>query len=214
MSSTKSDSISNSQSNLFDKEKKKCESEIKEHINKIIKNEGKFCCMSKDISIVIPDKSEDAESTDTLTKYLTHEDSNQWIRSLFLETLKSKELNPKALEQMKAKGITPKPQPLDIVLIIIIPAEKSIKIGVSVPVSMELDLLSFCKKSLTNDTPILYTIEVYSDKLMFIDYPTEFELKEMDNAMSLFFKQLKVEGIYIDDEPDEEYVNYLEKFEE
>ena len=115
-------------SNLFDKEKKKCESEIKEHINKIIKNEGKFCCMSKDISIVIPDKSEDAEPTDTLTKYLPTEEGNLWIRSLFLETLKSKELNSKALEQMKAKGITPKPQPLDILLIIIIPVEKSIKI--------------------------------------------------------------------------------------
>jgi hypothetical protein len=201
-------------SNLFDKEKKKCESEIKEHINKIIKNEGKFCCMSKDISIVIPDKSEDADPTVTLTKYLPREDGSKWIRSLFLETLKSKELNPKALEQMKAKGITPKLQPLDILLIIIIPADKSIKIGVSVPLTMELDLLSFCKKSLTSDKHISYTIEIQNDKLMFIEYPTEFELKEIDNAMSLFFKQLKVEGIYIDDEPDEEYVNYLEGIDE
>jgi len=199
---------------LFIKEKKKCESEIKEQINKIIKNDGKFCCMSKDISIVIPDKSEDAEPTDTLTKYLPSEEGNKWIRTLFLETLKSKELNPKALEQMKAKGITPKPQPMDILLIIIIPAEKSIKIGISVPSTMELNLLNFCKNSLSNDTHISYTIEVYNDKLMFIEYPTEFELKEIDNTMSLFFKQLKVEGIYIDDEPDEEYVNYLEKMEE
>jgi len=207
-------SKSDSPSNLFDKEKKKCESEIKEHINKIIKNEGKFCCMSKDISIIIPDKSEDAEPNDTLTKYLPTEEGNQWIRSLFLETLKTKELNPKALEQMKAKGITPKPQPLDILLIIIIPAEKNIKIGVSVPSTLTIDLLSFCKKSLSNDINISYTIEVHNDNLMFIEYPTEFELKEIDNTISLFFKQLKIEGIYIDDEPDEEYVNYLEGIEE
>ena len=199
---------------LFNKEKKKCESEIKEHINKIIKNEGQFCCMSKDISIVIPDKSVEAEPTDTLTKYLPTEEGNKFIRNLLLETLKSKELNSKALEQMKAKGITPKPQPLDILLIIIIPAEKSIKIGVSVPLIMEIDLLNFCKNSLLNDSNVSYTIELYSDKLMFIEYPTEFELKEIDNALSLFFKQLKVEGIYIDDEPDEEYVNYLEGIEE
>lgn len=199
---------------LFNKEKKKCESEIKEHINKIIKNEGQFCCMSKDISIVIPDKSVEAEPTDTLTKYLPTEEGNKFIRNLLLETLKSKELNSKALEQMKAKGITPKPQPLDILLIIIIPAEKSIKIGVSVPLTMEIDLLNFCKNSLLNDSNVSYTIELYSDKLMFIEYPTEFELKEIDNALSLFFKQLKVEGIYIDDEPDEEYVNYLEGIEE
>ena len=199
---------------LFNKEKKKCESEIKEQINKIIKNDGKFCCMSKDISIIIPDKSEDAEPNDTLTKYLPSEEGNQWIRTIFLETLKSKELNTKALEQMKAKGITPKPQPLDILLIIIIPAEKSIKIGISAPTTMDIDLLSFCKNTLSFDTHILYTIEIHNDKLMFIEYPTEFELKEIDNAMSLFFKQLKVEGIYIDDEPDEEYVNYLEKMDE
>ena len=201
-------------SQLFTKEKKKCESEIKEQINKIIKNEGKFCCMSKDISIIIPDKSEDAEPTDTVTKYLPTEEGNKWIRLLFLETLKSKELNAKALEQMKSKGIIPKPQPLDILLIIIIPAEKSIKIGISIPPTMDLDLLNFCKNSLINDNNISYTIELYSDKLMFIEYPTEFELKEIDNAMSLFFKQLKIEGIYIDDEPDEEYVNYLEGMEE
>jgi hypothetical protein len=199
---------------LFNKEKKKCEAEIKEQINKIIKNNGNFCCMSKDISIVIPDKSEEAEPSDTLTKYLPTEEGNKWIRSLFLETLKSKELNAKALEQMKAKGITPKPQPLDILLIIIIPAEKSIKIGISVPSSMDLDLLNFCKNSLINDKNISYTIEIYSDKLMFIEYPTEFELKEIDNALLLFFKQLKIEGIYIDDEPDEEYVNYLEGIDE
>ena len=35
--------------------------------------------------------------------------------------------------------------------------------------------------------------------------------KEIDNALRFFFNQLKVEGIYIDDEPDEEYVNYLEE---
>jgi len=198
------------QNQQFSKEKKKCEAEIKEQINKILKHNGSFVCMSKDISIVIPDKSEEAEPTDTLTKYLPSEEGDKWIRSLFLDTLKSKELNPKALEQMKAKGITPKPQAMDILLIIIIPAEKSIKIGVSAPPTMDLDLLSFCKKSLTNNKHITYTIEVYNDKLVFIDYPTEFELKEIDNAMTLFFKQLKVEGIYIDDESDEEYVNYLE----
>jgi len=199
---------------LFVKEKKKCESEIKEQINKIIKNEGKFCCMSKDISIIIPDKSEEAEPNDTLTKYLPTEEGNKWIRTLFLETLKSKELNAKALEQMKAKGIIPKPQPLDILLIIIIPAEKNIKIGISIPSTMDLDLLNFCKNSLLNDKNISYTIEIYSDKLMFIEYPTDFELKEIDNTVMLFFKQLKIEGIYIDDEPDEEYVNYLEGMDE
>lgn len=196
------------QNQQFSKEIKKCESEIKEQINKIIKNEGQFCCMSKDISIIIPDKSEEAEPTDTLTKYLPIEDGNKMMSNLFLEVLKSKELNPKALEQMKAKGITPKPQPMDILLLIVIPCEKTIKIGISIPKTMDLDMTSFCSKSLFN---INYNIELVNDKLAFIDYKTEFELKEIDNAIRLFFNQLKVEGIYIDDEPDEEYVNYLEE---
>ena len=194
----------------FTKEKKRCESDIKEQINKIIKNEGQFCCMSKDISIVIPDKSEEAEPTDTLTKYLPPEEGKQYIRNLFLEVLKSKELNPKALEQMKAKGITPKPQPMDILLIIIVPSEKSINVGISLPPTMKLDLVTFCEHSLLE---INYNLELHNDKLGFITYPTDFELKEIDNAISLFFKQLKIEGIYIDDEPDEDYVNYLEEME-
>ena len=195
---------------LFIKVKKTCESEIKEQINKIIKNEGIFCCISKDVSTVISDKSEEAEPSDTLTKYLPVEEGKQWSRNLFLEVLKSKELNPKALEQMKAKGITPKPQPMDLLLIIIVPSEKSINIGISVPPTIKLDLVKFCENSLAE---INYNFELYNEKLGFITYSTEFELKELDNVKQLFFNQLKIEGIYIDDEPDEEYVNYLEGIE-
>ena len=43
------------QNQQFSKEKKKCEAEIKEQINKILKHNGSFVCMSKDISIVIRD---------------------------------------------------------------------------------------------------------------------------------------------------------------
>ena len=127
---------------------------------------------------------------------------------LFLEVLKSKELNPKALEQMKAKGIEPKPQAMDMLLIIVIPCEKTIKIGISIPKTMDLDMNTFCSKSLGD---INYNIEFVNDKLAFINYKTEFELKEIDNALRLFFNQLKVEGIYVDDEPDEDYVNYLDE---
>jgi len=196
------------QKQQFDKEIKKCNAEIKEQINKIIKHDGSFVCMSKELSIIIPDKSEDAEPTDTLTKYLPIEECNKMMRHLFLEVLKSKELNPKALEQMKAKGIAPKPQPMDMLLIIIIPSEKTINIGISIPSTMNLNMTTFCSKSLGD---INYNIEFINDKLAFIDYKTEFELKEIDNVLLLFFNQLKVEGIYIDDEPDEEYVNYLEE---
>lgn len=196
------------QKQQFDKEIKKCNAEIKEQINKIIKHNGSFVCMSKELSIIIPDKSEDAEPTDTLTKYLPIEECNKMMNHLFLEVLKSKELNPKALEQMKAKGIEPKPQAMDMLLIIVIPCEKTIKIGISIPKTMDLDMKTFCSKSLGD---INYNIEFINDKLAFIDYKTEFELKEIDNALRLFFNQLKVEGIYVDDEPDEDYVNYLDE---
>ena len=44
----------------------------------------------------------------------------------------------------------------------------------------------------------------------FVDYPTDSEVKEIDNTLTLCFNQLKRDGIYVVEESDDEYVNYLE----
>ena len=46
-------SLEEQQTQQFDKEIKKCNAEIKEQINKIIKHNGSFTCMSKEVSIII-----------------------------------------------------------------------------------------------------------------------------------------------------------------
>ena len=48
------------------------------------------------------------------------------------------------------------------------------------------------------------------NNLAFIEYKTDSEVKEIDNTLTLCFNQLKIDGIYVVEESDDEYVNYLE----
>ena len=51
------------------------------------------------------------------------------------------------------------------------------------------------------------------NKLAFIEYSTDSEVKEIDNTINMFFKQLKKDNIYKDEDSDDEFVNYLENME-
>ena len=143
---------------------------------------------------------------------------DNWLNNLFNEELKTKPLNPMALEQMAKKGIQPKKQPREIFLIIIVPSHKRVHIGVSVPDGMNINIDEFIKNSFQNDInyssgmgfEVKYNINKIDEKLVYIDYEIDSEVKEIDNALAMFFKQLKKDGIYVDEESDGEYVDYLE----
>ena len=111
---------------------------------------------------------------------------------------------------MRLKGIQPKKQPHDILLIIIVPSAKNIHIGISEPVGFDekFNIFKFVREALT---PIKKSYHMNSfATFTFIDYPTDSEVKEIDNTLTLCFNQLKIDGIYVVEESDDEYVNYLE----
>lgn len=196
----------------FDKRFKTASAEIKSRIQKAITDGATFCCMNMNVSIEVPDTSSEAESGDKLTLYADKDYVDNWLRNLLLEELKTKELNPKALEQMRLKGIQPKKQPHDILLIIIVPSAKTIHIGISEPVGFDdkfnFNIFKFVREALT---PIKKDYHMNSfATFTFVDYPTDSEVKEIDNTLTLCFNQLKADGIYVVDESDDEYVNYLE----
>lgn len=204
----------------FDKIFKKTSGEIKSRIQKMISEGSTFCCTNMNISTEIPDNSPEAESGDKLTIYCTKEQMVSWMGSLFNEELKTKPLNPMALEQMAKKGIQPKKQPREIMLIIIVPSHKRVHIGVSVPVGMNINIDEFIKNSFQNNVnsfgvgfEMKYNVNKIEEGLVYIDYETDSEVKEIDNALAMFFKQLKKDGIYVDEESDGEYVDYLEGME-
>jgi len=196
----------------FEKRFKYASAEIKSRIQKAITAGALFCCMNMNICIEVNDTSPEAESGDKLTLYADKDYVDNWIRNLLLEELKTKELNPKALEQMRLKGIQPKKQPHDILLIIIVPSVKTIHIGISEPIGFydkcNFNIFKFVREALT---PIKKTYHINSfATFTFVDYPTDSEVKEIDNTLTLCFNQLKADGIYIVEESDDEYVNYLE----
>lgn len=208
MAATVSTDVSNTAA--FDKRFKTASAEIKSCIQKAITDGAPFRCMNMNICIEVPDTSPEAESGDRLTVYAGKDYVDNWLRNLLLEELKTKELNSKALEQMRLKGIQPKKQPHDILLIIIVPSAKNIHIGISEPVGFDekFNIFKFVREALT---PIKKSYHMNSfATFTFVDYPTDSEVKEIDNTLTLCFNQLKHDGIYVVEESDDEYVNYLE----
>lgn len=213
--------MSNSNMSAFDKQFKKSSQEIKSRIQKMITDGSAFCCMNMNISIEVPDTSPDAESNDKITLYSDYDLFNKWFYNLFREELKTKLLNPIALEQMRLKGLEPKKQPLDILLIIIAPSIKKVHIAISIPKLFieDFDFRKFVFSiienirnenkniSINNNIDVDFTIQ---ENMVFIEYKTDSEVKEIDNTLTICFKQLKLYGIYKNDEEDDEYVNYLE----
>jgi len=202
----------------FDKQFKKASQTIKSRIQTMITEGSAFCCMNTNIFIEINDTSPDAESGDKLTLYSEKAKLSKWFHNLFLEELKNKVLNPMALEQMRLKGIEPKKQPRDIILIIVVPSDKRVHIGISIPDVEEYNNFNL-KEFISNALKPINSYNMYFDdsdkinnenKLAFVEYSTDSEVKEIDNTITMFFNQLKKDNIYKDDESDEEYVNYLE----
>ena len=194
----------------FEKRFKTASVEIKSRIQKAITDGALFCCMNMNICIEVNDTSLEAESGDKLTLYANKDYVDNWLRNLLSEELKTKELNPKALEQMRLKGIQPKKQPHNILLIIIVPSAKNIHIGISEPVGFDekFNIFKFVREALT---PIKKSYHMNSfATFTFVEYPTDSEVKEIDNTLTLCFNQLKADGIYVVEESDDEYVNYLE----
>ena len=204
----------------FDKQYKKASQIIKSRIQTMITDKLPFCCMSTNIYIEINDNSPEAESGDKLTIYSENVKLTNWFHNLFLEELKNKVLNPMALEQMKLKCIEPKKQPRDIILIIVVPSHKKVHIGISIPDTEQYNNFNI-KEFIKNSLESVNSYNSYFDdsddstinKLAFIEYSTDSEVKEIDNTINMFFKQLKKDNIYKDEDSDDEFVNYLENIE-
>ena len=204
----------------FDKQYKKASQIIKSRIQTMITDKLPFCCMSTNIYIEINDNSPEAESGDKLTIYSENVKLTNWFHNLFLEELKNKVLNPMALEQMKLKCIEPKKQSRDIILIIVVPSHKKVHIGISIPDTEQYNNFNI-KEFIKNSLESVNSYNSYFDdsddstinKLAFIEYSTDSEVKEIDNTINMFFKQLKKDNIYKDEDSDDEFVNYLENIE-
>jgi hypothetical protein len=93
-----------------------------------------------------------------------------------------------------------------------VPSAKTIHIGISQPLGFaaqcNFNIFKFVREALE---PINKAYHMNSfATFTFVDYSADSEVKEIDNALTLCFNQLKRDGIYVVEESDDEYVNYLE----
>lgn len=161
--------------------------------SQMIKNDQAFCCQTLDLNI----PTEDGITMPDVPQ------TKSFMEDLFGKTLKFKAPNPKALENMKAKGITPKKQAAELLLAMIVASNEKVHIGFSVPMefhSPDFDLVVFVKSAFSTTENL--EIEVQNEgTLVFVDLTAEFPLKERDNVSRMIFEELKKKKIY-QPEPD------------
>ncbi len=178
---------------VFGKAAKTTIQEFKMTAQQMISNGCEFSCQCLNIVAV--------SGEDTL--YPESKDLSEWVQNLLKNELKSKPLNPKALEEMAKKGVKPKKQPNEIILVAIIPSLTHIHIGVSVPDNSPVAADDFISSALQK----YYNSYESDGKYAFMNIEHSEALKERDNVLRCFFEELKKRKIYVE-EDEEEVITY------
>jgi len=172
-----------------DKVLKTASLKVKEFANTMISNGNDFSCMIVDLSL--PDGS-----------YLDNDTIKNWLVKLYTSDLKYKQLPERALENMKKKGLTPKKQPIENILITITSNDTCVFVGVSIP-----------EKYYDHKNIIVSSLPYYDDidKAFLISVFDHNEpLKYRDVILQNMFNSIKQCGLY-KEEDEEDFVNYLDE---
>jgi hypothetical protein len=172
----------------MDKILKSASQKVKEFANIMISNDNVFSCMVIDLQLE--------------GNYLEDDIIMNWLHNLYQIELKYKPLPEIALKNMIAKGIQPKKQPIENILITITNNNRFVFVGISIPKEYEHFIDKF-----VDVLPNYYTL----DNCFYSIYEDEFPLKERDNISRIYFNLLKELNLYKEDN-DDEIKNYLEEF--
>jgi hypothetical protein len=177
----------------FNKSSKAAIADFKATAQVMISNGSTFSVQCLDISAV----------ADESTIYPNHTDLSSWTQNLLINETKSKQLPQKALEEMARKGLSPKKQISELILVAITPSMTHIHVGVSIPNSMAemLDVKEFISSVL--EVYLHDDIKIIDNK-GFVDILHSEPLKERDNVLRCFFAELKKRKIYVEEEEDED----------
>jgi hypothetical protein len=188
------------------KQYKKASQEVKASIQQMITNNNNFCCTTADIFYQIDVKNEEEGTNEKLTVYPSTDECNKWMEELFEVELKYKELNAQAVESMKKKGVQPKKQCRDIMLLVVIPSKTCVNIGISLPENnnMGVNITEFINSALSN-----YDVDInIKNNVAYCMCLHESPMKGRDELMLLLFNQLKKDKIYIEEIEDEMPIDF------
>ena len=185
--------------NTFSKSIKGITQEFKATAQQMISNGCNFSCQCLNISATNGEETVYPESGDV----------SVWMKNFIQTETKTKPLNPKALEEMAKKGVKPKKSISEIILVAIIPSVDTIHIGILIPESFHTitSIQDFVSKALSE---YQYKSE-FIDNYAFVDIVHPDSLKERDTVLRFFFAELKRLKIYVEDDEDDEVVNYLDE---
>jgi hypothetical protein len=178
---------------IFNKSSKAAIADFKATAQVMISNGSIFSLQCLDISAI----------SDESTIYPNHTDLSSWTQNLIINETKSKPLPQKALEEMARKGLSPKKQISELILVAITPSMTHIHVGVSIPSHMidMLDLKDFISSAL--EVYLHDDIKIIDNK-GFVDIIHPESLKERDNVLRCFFAELKKRKIYVEEEEDDD----------
>lgn len=182
---------------------KQAENTVKTTANTMISNKCDFCCTIADLSC----RTEDTISFPERDQVVT------FLKTLLFQTLAYKPLPEKALASMKAKGVTPKKQPGEIILIVFAISDDYVHAGLFVPKQFELtpqQFIDFVFKDIPKVKDPSDEVENYvideGDSVFSIKH--ESPLKEVDNLTRKVFTMLKSLGIYKEEEEEDEIYEF------
>lgn len=145
-------------------------------------------------------------STKSGMKYPLHDEMEDFITRLFSKDLKPKVLNERALAAMAKKGVEPKKEAMDHLLIAILGGSPDqVHCGLSIPKSMEHDAEEFTKTIMGAGVDFKMKVVKLSDTTSFVlsEVTHDCPLKEKDVMKRAFIEELKKRGIYEEEESDE-----------
>jgi len=132
-----------------------------------------------------------------------------WMVSLFTKNLKPKKIPEKALAAMKARGIEPKKNPSEVLLIaVVVGSNTHVHVGISVPSdndnhqSLNVDPSEFARSFMGERK---YE-ETQDENYLIIQYDAEFPFKEKDTIHRLIFDELRKRGILTDEQDSDDEV--------
>jgi len=135
---------------------------------------------------------------------------DKWLFNFFINDIKPKPINPRALEEMAKKGIKPKKQITELYLTTVVASNTHIHVAFYVPENL-MSVVSpadFIKSALTQYKFDIKTHNNYA----FCSFSHPETLKEKEIVLQCLFNEFKKQKIYVVNEhdDDDEIINYLD----
>jgi hypothetical protein len=164
--------------------------DVRSLANTMISNCNNFCSIILDVGVKDNITNDEGERED-ITIYPSQDEAICSVNMMLSKDLAIKPLPQKALDEMAKKGLTPKKQPIEILLFIIVPCYDSVIVRVN-NINDMIDMNKFAE---------FIECNIISDNV--VAQKTDSSLKVADSISRQIFNYLKNVGIYVDNTEDD-----------